>query len=161
MTSNPQDEMQMPEEIWYSQQTVNNNGKEYTIHFASLTKTDENKTRYHIADGFEKYIADRVDERLKEISPRAASGGEALEALKWAEHEISCSHEKVLSRNMPYHIAVKSLNYAKMLNTLIQSATRQPVENKPVEQEEFIEKTGYVDIYDKIIASGFIITRKD
>lgn len=30
-----------------------------------------------------------------------------------------------------------------------------------VTEEQFIEKTGYVDIYDKIIASGFIITRKD
>ena len=147
MTSNPQDETKMPEEIWYGQQIVNNNGKEYTIHFVSLTETDENKTRYHIADGFEKYIADRVDDRLKEISARAVSGGEALEAL------VVLYNAKALNTD---NDAMK-----KAYETVEQSLTRQPVENKPVEQKKFIEKTGYVDVYEKIIASGFIITRKD
>jgi len=84
--TNPKDEAAaMPDEIWYSQKTVENNGKEYTIHFVSVTETEENKTRYHIAEGFEKYLADRVDARLSELSnhptPAQAQGESVTEDM--------------------------------------------------------------------------------
>lgn len=76
----------------------------------------------------------------------AVSGGEALEIVE--ELSCTCDERFMLETKCPKC-------------RLSDVFTRQPVETKPVEQEEFIEKTGYVDIYDKIIASGFIITRKD
>ena len=39
-----------PKEIWYSQNKVLNNAKEYTLHFCSESKTSENTERYVRAD---------------------------------------------------------------------------------------------------------------
>lgn len=86
MTSN-EDAAKMPEEIYYGEQTTD---KGMVVHFASRTPSSISKTRYIRADGFEKYLADRVDDRVKEALERTpAAQGDVAEAIKLVrEHDM-------------------------------------------------------------------------
>ena len=117
-----------------------------------LSKSAKKKIGYDLVEyHMDSTVVYNIEWYLQNAKPTPEPhGAEIAEAVRYFTQErIDLLNRVGFSGAVPF------------LETLIQSATRQPVETKPVEQEEFIEKTGYVDIYDKIIASGFIITRKD
>jgi hypothetical protein len=76
MTANHEDAAKMPEEIYYGEQTTD---KGMVLHFASRMPSSISKTRYIRADGFEKYLADRVDARLADLAAPEKAAGEVAD----------------------------------------------------------------------------------